>query len=686
MLRRSVVNPLRSPAVRSSQVTQNSSRSGATWVFALLTGLAVCVVYIATLYPSVPGGDAGELIAAVATNGVPHPPGYPLYVLLTKPFLWLPVFSIAWRANFASAVMAAAAASTIGWSVAALTGRRWAGLAAAAVFAFSPTVWLYAVGAEVFSLNNLLIAVELALLVTVDRAARTAVPDSRQLDRLVYAGAFVFGLGLSDHPTSLLLNAIFLAAMIWRTRGNPAWRGFRRWIVMAGWVAAGGLPYVYLPLSAAHHPLIAWGQTDTTAGFLTHVLRREYGTFQSNRNLANAAMPALQQLGFYARDLVAQVTWLGIVFAAWGLARACIDRNTRFLAFTTASAWALYLGVMHSVSAVPLDQPLLHGVVARFWMAPDLLVCVWIGWGLAALPLATPTLTGIAIVIASGQIILHARADNHRDDVMVRDYGSAILQGVPANALVLTRGDLITNTTRYLHDVEHDRPDVRLVDQEMLTFRWMTTQVQQQMPDVIVPGTHYDITAPGAYSIRTLVDGNIASHPIVVCGGTKPGDVSLVGMYRLLPLGLCDQLVPATSPIDAQAWLASAEAARPRFHADMHIVPDPESWEHVAWTDYWEAFHRIGLTCLTLAIERHDDPTLLRTAANNFDRLIAQDPQPPAYAYKNLGIARARLASVDPSAAALAVSAWQTYLRIGPADDPERSAIEQAVRTLSGNK
>ena len=35
-------------------------------------------VYFKTLYPHVPGGDSGELIAAAYQLGVAHPPGYPL--------------------------------------------------------------------------------------------------------------------------------------------------------------------------------------------------------------------------------------------------------------------------------------------------------------------------------------------------------------------------------------------------------------------------------------------------------------------------------------------------------------------------------------------------------------------------------------------------------------------------------
>ena len=45
--------------------------------------------------------------------------------------------------------------------------------------------------------------------------------------------------------------------------------------------AAGLTPYLYLPLSA--HANVArwtWGDQRTLQGFITHLLREEYGTFQ----------------------------------------------------------------------------------------------------------------------------------------------------------------------------------------------------------------------------------------------------------------------------------------------------------------------------------------------------------------------------------------------------------------------
>lgn len=79
---------------------------------AVPTALAAIVlgVYIKTLYPSVAGGDSGELVAESCHLGVSHPPGYPLFNMAVHAFaLLLPwgaiasTTTIAWRANLFSA-------------------------------------------------------------------------------------------------------------------------------------------------------------------------------------------------------------------------------------------------------------------------------------------------------------------------------------------------------------------------------------------------------------------------------------------------------------------------------------------------------------------------------------------------------------------------------------------------------
>jgi len=118
----------------------------------LAAGCAVVTfaVYMKTLYPHVPGGDAGELIAAAHQLGVAHPPGYPLFILYEKLFALLLFFgSVAWRMNVGMAFAGAAAAGVIFLTAAHLVNERGAALLAAGLFALNPIVWTYSTQAEV---------------------------------------------------------------------------------------------------------------------------------------------------------------------------------------------------------------------------------------------------------------------------------------------------------------------------------------------------------------------------------------------------------------------------------------------------------------------------------------------------------------------------------------------------------
>src|SRR5436309_10507087 len=67
-------------------------------------------LYSWTLAPTVTLVDSGELIVAAHGLGVAHPPGFPLYVMLTHLATRVPLGNVAQRVNFASALFAALAA------------------------------------------------------------------------------------------------------------------------------------------------------------------------------------------------------------------------------------------------------------------------------------------------------------------------------------------------------------------------------------------------------------------------------------------------------------------------------------------------------------------------------------------------------------------------------------------------
>ena len=88
-------------------------------LFPILLSLSIIFIafcaYLLTLAPTITwahgGADSGELAAAVVTNGVAHPPGYPTYLLVGSLWLMLPLAEdAAYQLNLLSAISTALAA------------------------------------------------------------------------------------------------------------------------------------------------------------------------------------------------------------------------------------------------------------------------------------------------------------------------------------------------------------------------------------------------------------------------------------------------------------------------------------------------------------------------------------------------------------------------------------------------
>ncbi|HPJ57046.1 MAG TPA: DUF2723 domain-containing protein, partial [Kiritimatiellia bacterium] len=192
-------------------------------------------VYFYTLAPTLTLEDSGELAVASDYLGVPHPPGYPIWTLITWFFQW--VFhwvtynghpNPAWSVGLASAVAGAGACALLALlisrsgadllrSVPELKERIGfraenlvcliAGISGGLLLAFSPVLWSQSVIVEVYSLNAFFqMAVLLLIYMWMCR------PKS---DTLLYLAAFLFGLGLTNHQTLLFLGlALGLAVVL----------------------------------------------------------------------------------------------------------------------------------------------------------------------------------------------------------------------------------------------------------------------------------------------------------------------------------------------------------------------------------------------------------------------------------------------------------------------------------------
>ncbi len=225
--------------------------------FVVSAGVAF-VVYLCSLGPSVGLEDAGELAVAADGLGVAHPPGYPLWAMISWVFCrllgwvtWQGYPNPAWAVAFGSAVMGALATGLTALLI-SRSGRdllkgttvapeAWCdrlavlgGVAGSLAFAFSPVVWSQAVIVEVYALGSLFMAGVLLL---------TYLWLRRPCRRTLVGLGLVFGLGLTNYQV-LLLAALPIGLVIC----------VRRWRLGKSFLAI-GVP-VLLTLAA-----LKWGPT-----------------------------------------------------------------------------------------------------------------------------------------------------------------------------------------------------------------------------------------------------------------------------------------------------------------------------------------------------------------------------------------------------------------------------------------
>jgi hypothetical protein len=199
---------------------------------ALVVLALVLLGYVVTLAPTVTFWDAGELIAASKTLGIPHPPGTPLFVTIAHVWAKLvPIGEYAVRTNLLTALLSAAAAGCFFLvaheSIRAMTSTleahrarllRLGGSAAAALLgAYTFTNWQNSNETEVYTLATFTIAA-MSWMAHVWRRCRGTDKAPRILLLIVYLA----GISIGNHLLALLAGPAIVLFMITTLRSAPA--------------------------------------------------------------------------------------------------------------------------------------------------------------------------------------------------------------------------------------------------------------------------------------------------------------------------------------------------------------------------------------------------------------------------------------------------------------------------------
>ncbi len=473
--------------------------------------LILLTLYGLTLAPGLTwanrGADGGDLITAAATGGVPHPTGYPTYLLLARLFQLLPFGSLAFCTNLLSAIFAALASMLVYKIVTRDTSNPLAGFLSALAFGLSPLLWSQAVITEVYALHAFFIALILYFS-TSEKQSNLAL-------------GLTFGLALGNHITTILLLPVVFASSIhpslralFAKRSPPprgdCFVGKTALLAMTGlllrlaWTGAGLLTYLTLPLRALTNPPVNWGNPISLRGFLWLVSARLYqdevfalslpalwtrvqsaaALLLDSFGIVGLSLSLLGLIFFFRKTpLYRHTLWIMAAFSVFALVYFTEDS---YLHFTPpALSFSIWLGlgvdglmkmVSHKAEEIEPQSPRSSQRNSLILRGLHVLRGKYFGF----------TLGLAALLYLSALAASHfSRMDASRD-VRAEQFGELVMAQMPENTIVFAEGDEAIFALWYFHYALNQRGDLVIIATDLLYFDWYQQTLQSTYPTLVI--------------------------------------------------------------------------------------------------------------------------------------------------------------------------------------------------------
>jgi len=532
--------------------------------------------------------DSEELMAAAYTLGVPHPPGYPLFPLLGKPFTFIPIGTIAFRFSIFSSFFSALTVVLVYLIIYKIINAKshgtedakpgrtfiaWSSIVSALIgalcLAFSYIFWLYSIVPETCFLIGFFIALSIFILVSWEQS-------NRKSDFYPFILASVLALGfLSQQLFALIVPAVlYFVWIIDKKIFFPS----RKWLKIWGGGIIGFLPLIYLPLAALKEPFIDYGNPTNFIRFW-HLITRYIYKLASPAGTAYLPTGGLRlderiyQVLHYFIFLIHQFTPIVIILAILGGLFFIIKKSTRrvgvfiLLVFIfTGPAFAFYAPQLdvyphqgflanllskyafHFKIETIRDNFNAEGALERQFLTSFTALSIFIGIGIFWLLSLLKKLkfSSIPIYFAAFLFLLipffplrdNFGVVNKRNFYLGKDYAENLFLNIEPNAILITRGDRPTFTAYYYQQVEKKRLDVTVIS--FGWRRWNIDRLQKREPELFSAENRALLAV-----FRDIINTNIDKRPIYATG-LPNAEIIQVGVggnpYMLNPRGLISRI------------------------------------------------------------------------------------------------------------------------------------------------
>ena len=438
------------------------------------------IVYVITLFPSLsPVGDGAEMAVNAYLCGINHPPGYPLYTMISHFFTYIPAGDIAFRINLMSAFFASLASVLIFLSLYILLKSEISALSSALIYSFSYTFWKLSTCSEVFTFNVFIAAILIFILLY----WRDRLLKGMKKNRLLYLFSFVFGLSLCHHHTVILMFPAFFFLVLLTER-----KFFcdRRLLISLAFFLAGLLPYIYIPLRAGVLTM-NWGATGLD-GFLGVVTRRGYGSMSlaATGEECGAGVNFIHNMTVYFASLYRQFFLLLILFVFPGLYNL-FKKNKVILSFLLLLF--IFTGPFFIFLANPPPEEGWNWILERFYLLSFIPVIFFVAYGMDFLFSRKnyPLLIYLSVIFVFFPLFYNYGRVNNSNNYVYPDYIRNLLTSLPENSSLVCCTDFTGMGVMYFQEAENFRKDVKVFQYGLLGSEWYIKEMRKKYPDLFPP-------------------------------------------------------------------------------------------------------------------------------------------------------------------------------------------------------
>lgn len=619
--------------------------------------------YLSTLCPNLYWGDSGEFIANSYVLGIPHSPGYPLYILTGKLFALIPLGSIGFRVNLVSAFFGALTVFLVylitlkvlnliasdDEGVEGISGIRpsfMGGIFSAFVVAFSYSHWSQSVVAEVYTLNAFLFSLMLYIfLISWKRKpSPSTAHDNRNISNSsnIFLLSFIVGVGFSNHQSIILSTPIFLLFFLLANRHSffeP-----RRVFLTSVFFLLGISIYIYLPIRSMQNPPLNWGNPQYLSNFIEVFLRRDYGGLNPS-NLSWEGI--LYTLGTF--DPLYEFTIPLICILAFGLTWFLKKKERQPLFLFLSGLFIINLLGMATIMVTNLEPWAFTRIplIGKFFLIPYMIFALWCGIGFYAvyegisqarssrIRYAYPgryliLILGVALI--ANLILGHYRDNDKSRHYYANNFGQYLLKSIKQVGVIFSINDNYINALDYFQNVGARRPDIVHINRAGLKQIDYLHQIRKDYPQLNVPLKKTSGTSLKNTFIKEVVEKYSQSYPLYWVPHNDNKKVS----KRLVSEGVIFRVSDETG-VDA-AREREFENRLIRFYNSEARKEDPSYLDDYTIRAYSEIFLRLGL--------HYFEKGMFRKAVEEFKRVVIINPFFEG-GHNNLGISLAKLGRRD---------------------------------------